>query len=621
MQNDRLSNKQSQLLFEHNMPGLNSELLVDKLLFISYFCGLVERKEQELKTLGELKMLLTKNLLSELKTVSSIRSFCDISSLIIKKAIENALVDNRLCEAVLSVLSSVETGNGLNDNSERMILSFVNSVDREQIADYLTYRINNYFSTASCQGQFFTPNSIVRLAAKLMDVKDGDSIADFCSGTGNFLSHVVDTLKEKGKCSNLFYGFEINYDSLILSKINLFLRTVDAQLFQTDVLTNELGKFDFVFSEFPLGGVYNKTTEEIGSHMWTPIHVNRVSRSSFSWVYMAKAINSLKEGGTAICIAPRGALFSAYEAKIRQQVIEGGYLEAIITLPRLHMPYTGVSTCMLVFHKNNNGGVFILDSERFVTGDKRRAFLTDSAIADIAGIVKNRVESESSRFVSNQEIREWEYSLIPEKYLKVSVDEQVNIPSAKKLNEVAETVVKSFVADSRKLTNSPASGVRVIKSSDIEDGTYDLEKLEYLIEAPENLDRYLLQDGDILLTNKSTKIKTAIVKLNKDEKLVMFGSLYGIRVNKNISNPYYLQCFLNSNVGNLMLSRLQTGTSIQCITQSNLLMLEIPCPSLEEQDKIAKEYILKLEMLQDSKQRVEKLAKDIVEMFSKIVEE
>ena len=44
MQNDRLSNKQSQLLFEHNMPGLNSELLVDKLLFISYFCGLVERK-------------------------------------------------------------------------------------------------------------------------------------------------------------------------------------------------------------------------------------------------------------------------------------------------------------------------------------------------------------------------------------------------------------------------------------------------------------------------------------------------------------------------------------------------------------------------------------------------
>ena len=75
MQNDRLSNKQSQLLFEHNMPGFNSELLVDKLLFVSCFCGLVERKEQELKTLGELTTLPTKNLLSELKTVSSIRSF------------------------------------------------------------------------------------------------------------------------------------------------------------------------------------------------------------------------------------------------------------------------------------------------------------------------------------------------------------------------------------------------------------------------------------------------------------------------------------------------------------------------------------------------------------------
>ena len=70
---------------------------------------------------------------------------------------------------------------------------------------------------------------------------------EFCNEYGINSTNVVD-LAGFDFNKNIFYGFEINYDSLILSKINLFLRTVDAQLFQTDVLTNELGKFDFVFS-------------------------------------------------------------------------------------------------------------------------------------------------------------------------------------------------------------------------------------------------------------------------------------------------------------------------------------------------------------------------------------
>jgi len=623
MQNDRLSNKQTQLLFASNMPTFNSELLVDKLLFVLYYCNYVEKEEARLKAEGIIKNSLTKNLISELRSSSAIRAFIDVANLIVKKSIDNALTDNRFSEVVLSILSSIEIGERLGDVFERKVLDFVNSVEKDQLGDYLKYRIEYYLTNNNngWNGQFYTPNSVAKLAISLFDFKDGDTIADFCSGTGNFLAQAIEHNIEKGNCTSRYSGFEIDYDSLLLSKINLAIRTMEAEVFQTDVLTNDLGKYDCVLSNPPFGGVYSKTTEEIGSHLWEPIHVDRVSRSSFTWVFMAKAINSLKEGGTAICISPQGSLFSAYESKIRQQVIEGGYLKAIITLPRLYTPYSGVSTCMLVFHKNNDGGVFFVDSERFVTGDKRRAFLTDDAIKEITRLVLGRIETDTSRFVSVDEIRESDYALIPERYLKLSAQERVSIPSAKKLEEVADVIIKSPVADSRKLTSDPTTGIRVIKSSDIEDGTYDIESLEYLSEVPNQVEKYLLEDGDILLTNKSTKIKTAIVKLSKNEKLVMFGSLYGIRINKNVCNPFYLQCFLNSNLGNLMLARLQTGTTIQCITLSNLMHLEVPCPSLKEQDRVAKEYVIKLEMLQDTKQRVEKIAKDIVEMFSKIVEE
>lgn len=621
MQNDRLSNKQSQLLFSLGFANANTEILVDKLLFISHFVYLVNRKEKELIQMGETKTLTTKNLISELKAAKDIREYTDIASLIVRKAIDSALVDNRLSEGALYILSSLDANPTYEKQAENAIISFVNSVDEEQIADYLSQRLNSFFSNGREQGQFFTPNSIVNLAVALFNFKDCSRVADFCSGTGNFLSQAADYNKKAGKGSIAYFGFETDYESVAISKINLLLRTMDANIQQADVLTNDLGKFDYVFSEFPLGGIYNKTTEEIGSHMWYPIHIDRVSRSSFSWVYMAKAINSLVDGGTAICIAPQGALFSTYEASIRKQVIEGGYLSAIITLPKLHMPYSGVATSMLIFHKHHDDKIVIVDASKFVVADKRKAILAEDAISAIKHLIEDKINSDCSKVISYNDIREADYNLLPERYLIKELPNPIKLPNPKPLDVVKEVIIKSAISDSKKLTASSASGIRVIKSSDIENGLYDIDRLDYLEEIPENVERYFLQEGDVLLTNKSTKIKTAVVKNLGNEKLIMFGSLYGIRVNKSIINPDYLQCYLNSNVGNLELARLQTGTTIQCITQVNLLTLQVPCPSLEEQNKVISEYRLKLEMLEDSKRRAEKLEKDISEMFSHFIEE
>lgn len=604
MLNERLSNKQSNLLFSLGLGDFGTELLVDKLLYISSVCESFNYRDL-------FKAMITSN---------NIHGFLDLADVILKRAIsENKEV--ALCNETLEISTSSRIGFSVSEKAESAIMEYISSVDPVSVPSYLIYRFEWWLSNNQMAGQYFTPSSITNLVVNLMNIKDGDSIADFCSGTGAFLSKACDFSNSNGFRNNSYFGCDVSYEATSLAKINLLLRTRNAQLQQADVLSLNDRKFDKVFSEFPLAGIYNKTTKELGCDTWTPIHVDRVSRSSFSWVYMAKAINSLKEGGVAVCVAPLGALFSTYESNIRKQVVEGHYLDTIISLPRLHVPYTGVSTCILIFKKHNENGVLFIDATKMGVEERRRCSLSENDISQISSIYLNKIDTEISKFVSIKDIAETDYTLLPERYIFKATKESFKIPNPKPLDAVKESIVKSYISDSKKLTSDPTSNIRVVKSSDIEDGSFDIESLSYLAEVPENIEKFLLKDGDIVLTNKSTKIKTAIVKLEKNEKLVMFGSLYGIRVNTKLANPYYIQCYLNSNVGNLKLAQMQTGTIIQCITQANLLQLEVPCPSLEEQNSVAKEYLLKLEMLEDTKQRVSKLSKDITEMFSDLVED
>ena len=605
MQLERISNKQSNLLFDNNLTNHSSEITIDKMIFIYWFCSKYGEKA------------LNKTLLSS----KTIQSFLDLANIIVTKACDSNKISYPLLSEIKFIISSTVISGSIPLALEEEIVQFVGSIEPEIVADYLCFRFSLLLENYATFGQFNTPKSISLLVASLIDLKDDQRVADFCCGTGGFLSHLIDSATSKNIKNVQYCGYDVDFDSIALAKMNMIVRGIEnAEINQCDILSSDHGKFDFIFSEFPFGGVYAKTTKELGSDRWSPIHVDRVSRSSFSWVYMAKAINSLKDDGVAICVAPQGALFSTYEADVRKQIIESGFLQSVITLPKLHLPYTGINTTLLIFKKGANDVLFV-NTDKYVTSEKRRAFLSKQAIELIANIVRNRSESEISRLVSTDEIRFADYNLLPGRYLINENISSINIPNPKSLEEIKEAVVKSAVSNSEELTSDPTSGIRVVKSSDIENGTFDLEKLDYLKKTPVNVDKYLLNNGDILLTNKSTKIKTAIVNIDESVKLVMFGSLYAIRVNKTLSNPYYIQCFLNSNVGSIELAKLQTGTTIQCITLSNLLSLKVPCPSMEEQNEIAKAYILKLEMLEDAKIRVEKISKDISELFSNLVEE
>ena len=55
-------------------------------------------------------------------------------------------------------------------------------------------------------------------------------------------------------------------------------------------------------------------------------------------------------------------------------------------------------------------------------------------------------------------------------------------------------------------------------------------------------------------------------------------------------NSMYLKIFIDSPIGNSMISSLQQGMTVMNISYKDLKLLEVPFPVYEEQEKVATEY-------------------------------
>ena len=87
-------------------------------------------------------------------------------------------------------------------------------------------------------------------------------------------------------------------------------------------------------------------------------------------------------------------------------------------------------------------------------------------------------------------------------------------------------------------------------------------------------DRYLLKNGDVIISSKGTKIKVAVADI-KNRKIIPNGNLLVLRLDTNKIEPYYLEAFLNSENGRLALEQIQTGAVIISINPSRVEQMKI----------------------------------------------
>ena len=300
------------------------------------------------------------------------------------------------------------------------------------IGDAYEFLIANFASDAGKKGgEFYTPGEVSTLLAKLVGAKDGDRIYDPTCGSGSLL---IKAAKEVGTQNFRLYGQERNGQTQSLAKMNMFLHEInDAVIEWGDTLRNPLHlenerlmKFDKIVSNPPFS-LDKWGAEDLKDDKYGRFEMGLPPKSKGDYAFISHMIASLNENGTAGIIRPHGVLFrAASEGKIRKQIIENNWLDAVVGLPENLFFGTGIPACILIFKKNkvDNNVVFIDASKDYEKG-KNQNILRDGDIEKILETYHNRKEVEKyCHIASLEEIKENDFNLNIPRYIDTFEEEE-----------------------------------------------------------------------------------------------------------------------------------------------------------------------------------------------------
>ncbi len=240
------------------------------------------------------------------------------------------------------------------------------------IGNTYQYLIGRFASDAGKKGgEFYTPDSVSELMAKLIAPKKGSRICDPTCGSGSLLIQVADQV---GGNDYSLYGQEMNGSTWALCRMNMLVHTKDsARIDWGDTLTNpkliegdSLMKFDVVVANPPFS-LDKWGAETAEADRFQRFHRGVPPKSKGDYAFISHMIESAVAGsGKVGVMAPHGVLFrGGSEGRIRKALIEENLLEAVIGLPEKLFFGTGIQATIMIFNKGKkNTDVLFIDASR-----------------------------------------------------------------------------------------------------------------------------------------------------------------------------------------------------------------------------------------------------------------
>ncbi len=227
----------------------------------------------------------------------------------------------------------------------------------EKLGDAFEYLLS-VLSSQGDAGQFRTPRHIIDFIVKVVDPQLNESVLDPACGTAGFLisayKHILKNNRklsntQKQRLMNNFVGYDISYDMVRLSLVNMYLHGfANPKIHEYDTLTYEdkwNETFDVIMANPPFmspkGGIRPHTRFSI-----------QAKRSEVLFVdYIAEHLNP---SGRAGVIVPEGIIFQSQNAyKALRKMLIDNYLWAVVSLPAgVFNPYSGVKTSILLMDKS-----------------------------------------------------------------------------------------------------------------------------------------------------------------------------------------------------------------------------------------------------------------------------
>lgn len=350
------------------------------------------------------------------------------------------------------------------------------------LGDAYEYLIGNFASDMGQKaGEFYTPQSVSTLLTHIVtsgyEDKKGFSAYDPAMGSGSLLLNVRKYIESADSIE--YYGQEIKTSTYNLARMNMIIHGVSAtnqHLHNADTLdkdwpADEVTDFDAVMMNPPYSQKWSADKGFLNDPRFSDYGV-LAPKSKADYAFLLHGLYHLKSTGTMGIVLPHGVLFrGAAEGKIRQKLLEKGYIYAVIGLPAGIFYSTGIPTIIMVLKKDRPGRdvLFIDGSKEFVKG-KPQNTLTDANIERLYKAYKDRKDEEKFCHVATfEEIQENDFNLNIPRYVDTFEPEpDVDLGELNKemaeTNEQIETNEKELLTMLKELTTTDTK-----KAKDLQD--------------------------------------------------------------------------------------------------------------------------------------------------------
>lgn len=313
------------------------------------------------------------------------------------------------------------------------------------------YLIKDYNKDFGKYAEYYTPNSIARIIARIMvpDKTQNVTVYDPAAGSGTLLLALAHQIGEDN-CT--IYTQDISQKSSELLRLNLILNNLVHSLgnvIHGDTLLspahlneqkNGLKTFDYIVSNPPFKMDFSETRDQLADDKFKErffagvpnIPPKDKDKMAIYLLFIQHILFSLKDNGKAAIVLPAGFLTdkTGIELKIKKEIVDNNYLTTIIQMPPNIFATTGTNVFILFIEKTSEEKeIFMVDASKLgkkvKEGKNQRTILKQSDFDRIVDVVNNRkVEEHFSTIASKEEIISKNYSLTVGQYYKLNIKKE-----------------------------------------------------------------------------------------------------------------------------------------------------------------------------------------------------
>lgn len=434
---------------------------------------------------------------------------------------------------------------------------------------------------------------VVDLVARILDVKDGETVCDLGCAGGDFLRCLAVSADQE-TCK--LQGIEINPEVAAIAEIRNLCDGLEIEIVNDTVFSPSCmdRKFDKVFFDPPLGARGIARNADVCAAIRTvfPDFPEISPLATGDWLYVARAAAALKKNGRAVVLVPPGALWDLRSEPFRRFFVSKGLIRAIIELPERMFAHTGIGLCALVLEDWTGETTMVRASELYYPNRKSNvmgkshidivaACLGLSATSDSLGVDKFR------RTISKTVLLENECDLTVKRFFIEPVPIKNGIPLGSLVRIKRGLSLTPSELD--KLSSDEPTHIHHVSPGNI-DANGIVSGETFLKELPDRYRSACVADGDILVSRISSKdggIKVAVVSVPDGQCVLPNGNLLVLSADREKVDPHFLKVCLKADYARRFLEDHAMGAMSLAITPRDLESLPIPALSPARQREIA----------------------------------